>query len=179
LGQGKEMRRLRSQKSEVRSQISRIAICSLFSVLCFLFSECYAQPIVSNTLIEQAKDYDGKTVIFQGEAIGEVMHRGNFAWVNINDGANALGIWLVKELTKEINYLGSYKAKGDILEIEGVFHRACPEHGGDMDIHAQAVKKIQAGQAISEQLDTNKRNIALALAGVLCLIVILQILKKK
>jgi len=140
---------------------------------------CYAQPVTSSQLIENAKQYDNQSVVFQGEAIGEVMRRGNFAWVNINDGTNAIGIWVSEEMSKEINYLGSYKAKGDILEVEGIFHRACPQHGGDMDIHAQVIKKIQAGHAVKETLDTNKRNIVLILAGVLCLALIFQALKKK
>jgi len=138
-----------------------------------------AESITSTQLIENAKQYDNQTITFQGEVIGDVMKRGDFAWVNINDGTNALGIWMSKDFTKDIVYTGSYKAKGDILEVEGIFHRACPQHGGDMDIHAQVVKKIQSGQTVSETIDSNKRNIALILLGVLCLVLILQVLKKK
>lgn len=44
-----------------------------------------AKPIDSSTLINNAFKYDGKVVEFQGEAIGEIMKRGDFAWVNIHD----------------------------------------------------------------------------------------------
>jgi len=30
------------------------------------------------------------------------MVRGDFAWVNVNDGENAIGVWLSKELAGEI-----------------------------------------------------------------------------
>ena len=154
-------------------------IALLVTSYLLLVTVSYAQPIASTQLIENAKDFDNKSVIFQGEVIGDVMKRGDFAWVNINDGTNALGIWMPKDFTKDIVYTGSYKAKGDILEVEGVFHRACPQHGGDLDIHAQVVKKIRPGYNKEETIDKNKRNQAFALIGALCLVLILQALKKK
>jgi len=160
--------------------MKKACIIFLFVVGCLaLCAVSYADRASSTTLIENAKDFDNKIVVFQGEVIGDVMIRGDFAWVNLNDGQNALGIWMPRDFTKDIIYKGSYKAQGDLLEVEGVFHRACPEHGGDMDIHAQVLKKIQSGQAMDRQLDKNKLNIVLTLAGVLCLILILQALKKK
>ncbi|MCM8763005.1 MAG: DNA-binding protein [Candidatus Omnitrophica bacterium] len=160
--------------------IKNFGICIAILLLGFwVWDASYAQPLTVHQLIENAYEYDNQTVIFQGEAIGEIMVRGDFAWVNLHDGEKALGIWMPKEMVKEIHYLGSYKAKGDILEVAGIFHRRCLEHGADMDIHAQAIRKIQAGYAINETADPNKRKITLILVGVLCLTLILQILKKK
>ena len=140
---------------------------------------CYAQPISSVELINRAKEYDGKIVVFSGEAIGDVMLRGDYAWANINDGDNAIGAWLPAELAKEIRLTGSYKQKGDRVEVTGVFHRACPEHGGDLDIHGQALRKISAGRLLNHRLNTGKRNMAVVLAGALCLILILVRFIKK
>jgi hypothetical protein len=144
-----------------------------------LSTVCFAQSISSTELINNAKFYDGKIVVYAGEVIGDVMVRGEYAWININDGENALGIWVNKNLAKDIIYAGSYKSKGDWVEVTGVFQRACPQHGGDLDIHAQATRKINSGRGISERLNPAKKNLALILLGVLSLVWILRRLKHK
>lgn len=140
--------------------------------VCFahLPAVCSAGQISSTELINNAKEYDGKSVVYVGEAVGDVMVRGDFAWVNINDGENAIGVWLKKGLAKEIQFTGSYHAKGDRLEITGVFQRNCIQHGGDMDIHAQSIRKISLGRLVDRELDTSKRNFVFILLVVLCLV---------
>ncbi len=142
---------------------------SVTSLIFFCWTVCYAQQISSTELINNAKEYDGKGVVYVGEAVGDVMMRGDFAWVNINDGENAIGVWLNKELAGEIKFTGSYRSKGDRLEITGVFQRNCTQHGGDTDIHAQGIRKISSGRVVSEKLDTSKRNFVFILLVVLCL----------
>ena len=121
-----------------------------FTVLPFTFYLlpfiCYAQPLSSTELINNARQYDGKTVTYTGEVIGEIMARGKFCWLNVNDGNNAIGVWIDKNLVKDLTYMGSYKSKGDGVEISGTFHRACLQHGGDLDIHAQGLRKIKSGR---------------------------------
>lgn len=119
-----------------------------------------------NQLIENAKVMDGKTVIVKGEAIGEVLERGNDAWVNINDGTNAMGIWLKLENTKKIMYFGDYKHKGDRVKVIGVFNRACVEHGGDMDIHCSTIEIIEEGYLIKEKVAFLKIIIGIILVSV-------------
>lgn len=133
-----------------------------------------AQPVSSAELFNNAAAYDGKNVIYEGEVIGDIMVRGEHAWINVNDGYGAIGVWMEKTLAKDILYAGSYKSRGDSLEISGVFHRACPQHGGDLDIHAQSVRKISAGREIAERLNTGKRNFVFILLGALCLVWILR-----
>ncbi len=133
---------------------------------------CYAPPLSSTELINKAKEYDGKSVVYTGEVIGDVMVRGDFVWVNLNDGENAIGIWLDKEAASEIQFTGSYRAKGDRLEVTGVFHRVCVQHGGDVDIHAQSIRRITPGQTVERELNLTKRNIAFMLLGMLCLVFI-------
>ncbi len=151
----------------------------LFSVYCLLFTVCYAQPVSSTELINNAKQYDGKIVIYEGEVIGDIMKRGDFAWVNVNDGQSAIGIWINTSLVKDIVYTGSYKSVGDGVEVTGIFHRACPEHGGDLDIHAEVLRKTALGRSVQEKLNPGKRNLVIVLLGVLCLIWILTLLKRK
>lgn len=113
----------------------------------------FAKPIDSNTLINNAFKYDRKMVEFQGEAIGEIMKRGDFAWVNIHDGQNAIGIFMKYEDAKKIRYLGRYRVKGDIVLVKGIFNRACKEHGGDLDIHAKQVEIVKRGYKTFEKVD--------------------------
>lgn len=150
-----------------------LLIFFLVSGYWFLVSPGYSQPVSSTELINNAGQYDNKAVTYQGEAIGDVMRRGEYAWVNIHDGENAIGIWLASNLADGILYTGSYQYIGDIVEVEGVFHRACPEHGGDLDIHAQKLIKIKSGRLRPERFNADKRAFALILAALLLIIWIL------
>lgn len=142
-------------------------------------SVVFAQSISSAELINNADLYDGKTVTYAGEVIGDIMVRGDYAWINVKDGKTAIGVWVSSALVKDILYTGSYKSIGDGVEINGVFRRACPEHGGDLDIHAQAIRKTGTGRHLKEKLSVDKRNQVFILLGVLCLIWILTFLKRK
>jgi len=108
-------------------------------------SRCSAQTPTSLELINNAKQYDGKIITYKGEVIGEIMIRGEHAWVHVNDGIIAIGIWTPKTLIGDIRYAGDYHKKGDIVEVSGMFHRSCLEHGGDLDIHASEIMKITPG----------------------------------
>jgi len=139
----------------------------------------FSQSLSSGELIRNAKEYDGKLIVYSGEVIGDVMLRGDFAWVNINDGENALGAWMSAALAKEIKITGNYKSRGDRLEIMGVFHRACFEHGGDLDIHVRSLLKVTNGRMVKENLNFDKVSLSLILLGVLFLIWILTLFKHK
>ncbi len=104
--------------------------------------------VVSSTdLVEKARELDGQTVEFAGEVIGEAMLRGDHAWLNVSDGANAIGLWVPSSLARKAKWFGSYRNTGDRVSVIGVFHRACPEHGGDMDIHVTDLTLVATGSA--------------------------------
>jgi hypothetical protein len=109
-----------------------------------LSTACFAQ-VSSTDLIEKAKALDGREVEFTGECIGDVMPRGDHLWVNLSDGANALGVWMAREDLPPLHSLGSYRERGDTLTVRGIFRRSCPDHGGDMDIHAFTATVIKPG----------------------------------
>ena len=156
----------------------KVILIILFLV--FIASQtAFSQSLNSSELIKNAKEYDGKLIVYSGEVIGDVMSRGEFAWVNLNDGENALGVWMGAALAQEIKFTGNYKSRGDRLEVVGVFHRACPEHGGDLDIHARSLFKIADGRIVKENLNFDKVNLSLLLLGVLFLIWILTLFKRK
>lgn len=152
----------------------------LYTACCLLPVICYAQQTVSSAeLIENAKELDGKEVVYQGEAIGEVMTRGNYSWVNLHDGENAIGIWMPNTFLSLISFTGSYSSRGDWLEVRGIFNRACAMHGGDLDIHATQLSKIRDGRQVKHRLVTEKQRLSIILSGVLLCLLILQLLSKK
>jgi hypothetical protein len=124
--------------------------------LILLSSRSYAQEYKLNDLVEKAKQLDEKTITVQGEVIGEALERGEYTWININDGTNAIGIWMPKEYSDKIKVYGGYKNKGDIIQVKGTFNRACSEHGGDLDIHAKEVKIIKNGYLVKEYIPQYK-----------------------
>ena len=152
------------------SQMILLTFCLLL-----LASVCYAQPISSTELIENPKKHNGRELFYEGEVVGEVMKRKLGAWVNINDGENAIGVWMPHELTATINYRGSYKVKGDIVQVKGIFNSSCEQHGGDLDIHAISLRKIKSGWLMQEKAIPAKHNLLIILIVVLCLTLILRI----
>lgn len=126
----------------------------------------------SAALVENAKFWDGRTIEFRGEAIGEAMRRSSMAWIHLNDDAYmwknleegaALGgynsgqaVWLPVELVSKIRFFGDYRHEGDVVMVRGVFHAACREHGGDMDIHATELIVVQAGHPVVQSVNTGR-----------------------
>ena len=95
--------KVKSQKSKLQFKMQNFTFfLALLPFYFLLLPCCYSQPLSSTELINNAKSYDGKTVVYEGEVIGDIMVRGAFAWINVNDGKNAIGIWLEKDLSKDI-----------------------------------------------------------------------------
>ena len=153
----------------------------LFVIWCLgfvIYSNAYAQVLSSTELINKSKDYDGKTVVYQGEVIGEVMARGEYAWINLNDTKNAIGVWIKKDLTNLIASVGAYKTSGDVVEVVGVFHRSCLAHGGDLDVHAESLRQIKGGNNLEEKLSTRRIKIACGLGVMVIILWISRLLTK-
>lgn len=111
---------------------------------------------LSTFLIENSSIFDGKLIKYEGEVIGDIMPRGDYAWVNIWDGENSIGIWGKKEDFAEIKYQGSYKYVGDRIRVIGVFNRECPIHGGDLDIHARKIFIVEKGYKVARPISAPK-----------------------
>ncbi len=140
----------------------------------------YAAEITNyNDLIENGKALDGNEVILLGEAIGEPMKRGDYTWVNISDGSTAIGIWIKTSDAQKISFYGNYKTKGDKVKILGQFHRACPEHGGDMDIHSLSIEIVEKGYPTNELINKNKLKSALILSFITALLCIAFVKSRK
>ncbi len=145
--------------------MNRFVRCGLIIVLCTLFSLpcCEAYTVLSDELIEKANDLDGRMVVYRGEAVTAILGRGAHSWINVHDGDNAIGVWCRTELLREVAFVGDYKNRGDIIEVEGVFNRACKEHKGELDIHAYKVKVVERGFLTPEKIGDKILYLTLAL----------------
>ncbi|MDF2673017.1 MAG: hypothetical protein K0R09_1282 [Clostridiales bacterium] len=121
------------------------------------------EKLTFNELVENGKVFDKKQVKISGEAIGEALKRGSYTWINISDGTLPMGIWMRSEDADKVKVFGDYHNKGDLIEITGTFNRACSEHGGDMDIHADSVVMVKEGERIAHPLEYRRFIISIGL----------------
>ncbi len=133
---------------------------------------CYAVVWSSNELIEKSKELNGRRLNYRGELIVAILDRGEYSWVNLNDGFNAIGVWCKSSMLDNVKFAGDYKNRGDILEVNGTFNRACSMHNGELDIHADTVKIISRGYPFKRAIDLK----ALKSAAVLFLVTILTVI---
>ncbi|MEG0856735.1 MAG: hypothetical protein RSG52_09660 [Terrisporobacter sp.] len=162
-------------------KIKKILIISTIFVFLIIPRLVNAQNYSLNDLIENGKKTDGKFITVTGEAIGETLERGNYAWININDTSNAMGVYMTLEDSHQVSRFGSSNEKGDELQVEGTFNRACSEHGGDMDIHAKQVNVIKKGEIKKQIVSINKIVAAgsLTLITIVCGYVFYRVINKK
>jgi len=151
----------------------------LFLVIQYIYSYTYAYAISSKELLENAKRYDGEIIYFEGEVIGEVMRRGAVTWLNLSDGECAIGVVTQTVQLPKITYYGSYKAIGDRLGVEGIFHRACSEHGGELDIHATSIKIVEPGHLVKHPINLGKVRIALILLLIVLILISIHSFKTR
>jgi len=155
----------------------------VFFIFCFIFSalcaDSFAQCVSSSELIANAKAYDNKVVEYVGEPVGTLLSRGDFCWLNVHDGANAVGVWMPRSFSDAVKRIGRYGVKGDLIRVVGIFLRSCPEHGGGLDIHAQEVEVLEEGCILTESVYSNKIVVLSVLLGVLACLLIIRILRKK
>jgi len=159
--------------------MAKISVLFLIAVL-LIPGTAWAQPVQvsSSDLIEKAKALDLREVVYHGEVIGDIMKRGERTWINVSDGANAIGIFVHTSDLGNVSIPGRYKMQGDEVSITGIFHRACPEHGGDMDIHADSINMSASGYRVSYEIEAWKV-IAAAVLTLANLALVFHIIRKR
>lgn len=90
---------------------------------------------------------DGKTVALEGEVIGEALHADEGGvWLSVLSAETAMGVFIPAGMAEPITTFGDYKHTGDTVRVVGEFNRACNQHGGDMDIHAESLIVVAPGE---------------------------------
>lgn len=155
-----------------------ILVAGMFLSLLFPLN-IYGDEYSINDLIESGKELDKSNITISGEAIGEALGRGDYTWLNINDTTNAIGVYMSTDDANKVKTYGGFNEKGDIIEVKGIFNRACKEHGGDMDIHASKVIIKEEGKQIVNNIDFNKIFLLLISSAILLVVAMLYYLKVK
>ena len=124
--------------------------CLSLSLPCFAQSESVETPQVNvKTLLESPDTYNGQTVKISGELIGQALYRQDGVWFHLLDEeGTAIGIWAQKEDLSLFTYYGKFGIQGDRLSLRGTFHKACPVHGGDTDLHLLELDEIHPGKVL-------------------------------
>lgn len=144
----------------------------LFFILLATFNASAAPAVSVGELMAQQQEYDGKPVTYEGEVVGDIMIRGENAWLNVHDGDGAIGIFCPRELTGEIEHKGSYGFIGDVISVRGIFHYSCAMHGGDTDIHAESLAVIRKGESVSHPLEARKVTAGIIVSAITILFLI-------
>lgn len=115
---------------------------------------------------------DGRTVIFAGEVVGDVLRRSGGAWVQLNDDdyaleigpfgphrerrgfSGGLAVWLPDGLHEGLGEPGRHGRRGDVVLVEGTFLRADPDDGGGMSVRARTLEALAPSIPIEEPLNT-------------------------
>lgn len=135
--------------------------------------------VTSEKLIENADRYDQKTVTYQGEVVGDILGRGDHAWITVNDdhyskramkkyaelkgGNTGIGVYCRRDQLEQVRFLGSYRTAGDFIEVTGTFYRANQEFGGDLCIVADRVMILREGHSMDDNRFGAMPFVALAL----------------
>jgi len=138
--------------------------------------------VASAALIENASAWDGRSISFAGEAVGEALARGDHAWLHVNDDAyqarnpaagrpragynSGQAVWVPPGLARRVRTFGDYRNEGDAVRVTGEFHAACREHGGDMDVHATGLEVVREGHAVTHRLNGGRLAIGLGLLAI-------------
>lgn len=136
--------------------LKALSITIILSACLAITAAAKEEVTTINTLVENTSAYDQQVVTVEGEAIGEVLERGEYSWVNISDGTNAIGIWMKTVDADILEYFGDFKHIGDTIRITGAFSRDCTEHGGDADIHCSSYEIVKPGYSVSDPVSNTK-----------------------
>lgn len=137
--------------------------------------------VSSDELLTCPRAYDGKRVRYVGEAVGEVLARRDHAWVQLNDdvyahtaplplrpgfaGINSgIGARLPVGSAEAITHLGGPGRRGDLVAVEGRFHRSPPDTADTMAIDVRRLQRIRAGGPIDRPVLADRRLAAVTLA---------------
>lgn len=154
-------------------------IYSLF-LICLLAVQAEAAQVVSlQELLENRREYEGKTIVYEGEAIGDIISDGENVWVNVRDETGAIGVFCPQELVEQIKHLGNYSFSGDIVSVRGIFHGSCSEHGGDVDIHAEKITVIQKGEEIGHPIEPWKVKLSMVLPAIVFILGIIYLIVRR
>ncbi len=151
-----------------------------------------ADRATSTAVLACPSAYDGRTVVYVGEVIGDLLRRDGGAWVLINDdpyalevgplplhaarrGTNqGLSVWLPEATLEKISGLGRPGQRGDVVAVTGVVRRVDPAAGGALTLRAESLEVLAPAVRRDDPLQLWQLALALGLVGVAALLEVLR-----
>jgi len=105
-----------------------------------------SQPASLSETIENAVILNGKSLLVEGELIGEPLAATDGYWLNILENGCPLAVFVPTPATdtgvfEPCRLLGgNHLRTGHFIRVTGKFNRVCVQHGGDLDLHADGVE---------------------------------------
>lgn len=126
-------------------------------------------PFSASELVAQRERLNDRRVVVQGEAIGEALRADtDHVWVNVRSGGTDVGLYVSRTAAEGINTYGDYDHTGDDVLADGVFHLACPQHAGALDVHVEDLSVREQGAPTPHEVEWGfgVAGVALGVAGV-------------
>ena len=125
-------------------------------------------------LVSVNRALDGSDVRFSGEVVGDVVNADEgYKWVNLMGTANnVIGVRLTDVQAARIQNVGGYHKSGTVLQVTGAYHVACPEHQGELEVHALSVEVLDNGGPATHMISTRW----LVISVLLCVLSIMLLL---
>jgi len=151
---------------------------SLF-FLFFLLGPVCGYAVSLSDLLADPQTYNNKSIVVNGEAIGEALKDKGGAWVNISSDGTSFGVFFAEaKAVEDIDYWGSYKETGDWLRITGTFNENCPLHQIS-DIHVDKLSIVKRGKLRKLSVLASKVKIALISFGVFLILAVIYFIKSR
>lgn len=94
---------------------------------------------------------EGQGVSFKGEAVGApIVADAEHKWVNVVSNGAMIGVYLANEQADKISHWGGHDTTGDTIRVKGIFHLACADHDGELEVHGATLKVTAQGAAVEE-----------------------------
>lgn len=129
------------------------------------FEQSYRSSSISE-LLSASSRMDGDKVSISGEVVGYAAKAGTgHSWLNIQDQeGKVISVYVRNSLAERVGTFGKYGMQGDKVELSGVYHRACPAHAGELEIHAVSLNVKVEGCPVYHEVSPE-----LGIAGIVML----------
>lgn len=109
-------------------------------------------------LVSTNRALNNSEVSFTGETVGSVVFADDtHEWANMLGASNSvISVYLTDEQAALIQYAGDYHNTGTMLKIVGIYHIACPEHQGELDVHATSAEVVDSGGPVTHLVEPGK-----------------------
>ncbi len=152
-----------------RPAIGRGLLAVITAVLVALApAAAVAQETVSvDALLADPGDYEGKTIVLQGELIGDYGFRSDGSmWAQLNDDSYAyepvvdggpltgpnqgVGVRMPEQIGRTLDPPGGYRVRGPIVRATGIWRYHDPARGGASYLEVSSVETVEPGEALNE-----------------------------